>query len=223
MEKTNRQIGLGTPAVIAILALIAVIGGVAYYNTRPADEIMFEKAEDMMREGEQMVEKGSDMMSEGGQMMDEVENMRSSSNEEVKNNHEEVTEAQGQRAVNNFEGEVLAGTKSFLLDFNSADYKKALQSDKLIALYFYANWCPTCKVEFPKMQEAFNDLDTDNVIGFRVNFNDNQTDSFEKGLAREFGVAYQHTKVFVRNGERILKSPESWEKDRYLSEIERRL
>ena len=223
MKQENRQKGIGVPAVIAILALVAVIGGVVYYNTRPVDEIMSQKAEDMMREGEQMVEKGSDMMSEGEKMMEEVENMRSGSDEEVKSDPEEVIEAPGQRAVNNFEGEVLAGNKSFLLDFNSADYKKALQSDKLIALYFYANWCPTCKVEFPKMQEAFDELETNEVVGFRVNFNDSQTDSFEKGLAREFGVAYQHTKVFVRNGERILKSPESWEKDRYLSEIERRL
>lgn len=57
------------------------------------------------------------------------------------------------------------------------------------------------------------------VIGFRVNYNDNQTDNDECNLAREFGVAYQHTKIFVKNGTRILKSPEGWNKDRYLIEI----
>ena len=66
---------------------------------------------------------------------------------------------------------------------------------------------------------AFDELDLEGVVGFRVNYNDNQTDNDEKDLAREFGVAYQHTKVFVKDGERILKSPESWDKGRYLEEI----
>jgi len=69
------------------------------------------------------------------------------------------------------------------------------------------------------MQKAFDELDTDKVIGFRVNYNDNQTDNDEKNLAKQFGVAYQHTKVFVKNGQRILKSPEGWDRARYGIEI----
>jgi thiol-disulfide isomerase/thioredoxin len=118
-----------------------------------------------------------------------------------------------------YTGAVLAGTRAALLDFNQADYQVALQSNKLVALYFYANWCPICQAEFPMMQNAFNQLNTDQVIGFRVNFNDNQTDDAERALAREHGVAYQHTKVFVKNGQRILKSPESWDEARYLREL----
>ena len=118
-----------------------------------------------------------------------------------------------------YSGSVLAGTSAPLLDFKKADYDEALKTDKLIVLYFYANWCSICKEEFPKMQEAFDELNTDRVIAFRVNYNDNETDDAEQDLARQFGVAYQHTKVFVKNGERVLKSPESWDKNRYLSEI----
>jgi hypothetical protein len=73
------------------------------------------------------------------------------------------------------------------------------------------------------MQDTFNGLTTDKVIGFRVNYNDNQTDDNEKNLAREFGVAYQHTKVFVKNRDKILKSPEGWNKNRYTSEINKAL
>lgn len=69
------------------------------------------------------------------------------------------------------------------------------------------------------MQGVFNELTTDTVIGFRVNYNDDQTDNEEKALAREFGVAYQHKKVFVKNGQRILKSPEEWDDKRYDTEI----
>ncbi len=116
-------------------------------------------------------------------------------------------------------GAVLAGTTSLLLDFNQADYDKALSTNKLIVLYFYANWCPICKVEFPKMQSAFNQLATAGVVGFRVNFNDNQTSDFEQDVARQFGVAYQHTKVILQNGQRVLKAPDSWDTQRYLDEI----
>jgi len=118
-----------------------------------------------------------------------------------------------------YSGEVLAGTSAKLYDFKKADYENALNSNKLIVLYFFANWCPECREEFPKMQTAFNELTTDRVVAFRVNFNDDQTDADETALAQEFGVSYQHTKVFVKNKQRVLKSPESWEKARYLSEI----
>jgi thiol-disulfide isomerase/thioredoxin len=122
-------------------------------------------------------------------------------------------------SMGTYSGDVLAGNSAKLLDFTAADYEKALASDKLIVLYFYATWCPICRAEFPKMQSAFDELQTDEVIGFRVNYNDSDTDAAEEALAKEFGVAYQHTKVFLRRGERVLKAPDSWTKERYLSEI----
>lgn len=122
-------------------------------------------------------------------------------------------------AAQEFSGTILAGNSAPLIDFNKADYDKALASGKIVFLYFYANWCPICRAEFPGMQEAFNELSTDKVIGFRVNYNDDETDEDEKNLARQFGVAYQHTKVGLKNGERVLKSPEGWDKQKYLSEI----
>jgi len=122
-----------------------------------------------------------------------------------------------------FSGSVIAGDVSPLIDFNQADYEKALAEKKLIVLYFFANWCLTCKKEVSEaLYPSFNELENESVVGFRVNYNDNQTDDDEKSLARQFGVAYQHTKVFLKNGERVLKSPESWSKGRYLEEIAKR-
>ncbi|MEK7552906.1 MAG: thioredoxin family protein [Patescibacteria group bacterium] len=126
-----------------------------------------------------------------------------------------------QALIGEYQGTLLAGVSAPLLDFNQTDYDQARQSGKLVVLYFYANWCPICRAEFPVMQKVFNGLTTDQVVGFRVNFKDNETEAKETELAREFGVAYQHTKVFIKNGERVLKSPEGWDENRYLSEIGR--
>ena len=118
-----------------------------------------------------------------------------------------------------YSGAVLAGKNSPVIDFNPADYQSAIQTDKLIVLYFYANWCPICRAEVPQMYSAFEELNNPNVIAFRVNFNDNEADGSEIDLARQFGVPYQHTKVFLKNGQSVLKSSETWDKNRYLLEI----
>lgn len=166
------------------------------------DVMEMKKDDAMMKQDGDAMEKKNDSM-ESGESMDAMKKEDASSLQ--------------------FVGTKLSGTSSPLLDFNKADYDKAVASEKLVVLYFYANWCPICRAEFPKAEAAFGKLTGDQVVGFRVNFNDDQTDDNEKALAREYGVAYQHTKVFVRNGQRILKSPEAWEEERYLQEIEKAL
>ncbi len=127
--------------------------------------------------------------------------------------------SQEKGAMTEYSGKVLAGSSAKLLDFNKKDFDAAKASGKLVVLYFYADWCPICKQEFPKMQQAFDQLQSDKVVGFRVNYKDDFTDADEVALAREHGVPYQHTKVFVRGSQQLLKSPEGWDKQRYLDEI----
>lgn len=104
-------------------------------------------------------------------------------------------------------------------DYSNSNYQNAIASDKLVVLYFYANWCPICRAEFPMMEEAFKSLPGDDVVGIRVNFKDTMTDKDEEELAKQFDVPYQHYKVFFRDGNEILSSPESWSKERYIEEI----
>src|SRR3989338_10616786 len=198
----NLQKGFAMPTIIAIVAVILVLGWVVFYTNQPEttdekmaqEKAMMEKESMEQKESEAMMEKKDDEA-----MMDKGETMMK------------------------YSGAMIAGKSAPLLDFTKADYDVAVKSDKLVVLYFYANWCPICKAEFPVMQNAFNELSTDKVIGFRVNYNDNQTDNDEKSLAKQFGVAYQHTKVFVKNDQRILKSPEGWDDKRYDMEINKAL
>ncbi|MBI1961396.1 MAG: thioredoxin family protein [Parcubacteria group bacterium] len=198
----NNTSGFNTVAlVLAIIVIIA--GGLFYYQTTsapaPEDGVMMEQSAQDAIEEDEMMESGEEaMMGDEDAMMED--------------------------GPIPFSGTLIAGESAPLLDFNQSDYEKAVASDKLVALYFYANWCPICKEEVANaLYPAFNELARSDVVGFRVNYNDNETDDNERDLAREFGVAYQHTKVFLKSGERVLKSPESWNKERYASEIEQAL
>lgn len=204
----NLQKGFVIPVIVAIVVAVLILGGFFYYSSK-ANETKKMAEEKAMMEKKIMEQKEQDAM------------MEKKDGEVVKD--DSMMEKKEEGMMVKYSGTILAGTSAPLLDFVKADYNEAIKTDKLVILYFYANWCPICKAEFPKMQEAFNGLSTDKVVGFRVNYNDNQTDNDERNLAKEFGVAYQHTKVFVKNGQRVLKSPESWDKSRYESEINKAL
>ncbi len=117
--------------------------------------------------------------------------------------------------------ELLAGKESKYYEFNKQLYEQALKDNKIILLYFYANWCPICKEEQPKVFSAFNELDDEKIIGFRVNYKDSDTDKDEEMLAKEFQIPYQHTKVIIKDGKQVLKAPNSWSKDTYLRELDK--
>ncbi len=113
----------------------------------------------------------------------------------------------------------LAGTTTQYHEFTHEAYKQAKEENKVILLFFYASWCQECREEQTALHNAFNQLNEPNVIGFRVNYKDSDTQAAEVDLAREFGITYQHTKVILKNGERVQKSGESWDKERYVSEL----
>lgn len=63
-------------------------------------------------------------------------------------------------------------------------------------LFFYANWCPTCKQANDEFLEQ-SALLPENVTVIRVNYNDTDTDAAEKELAKKYAITYQHTFVQI--------------------------
>lgn len=110
-------------------------------------------------------------------------------------------------------GNVISGDSSPFVEYTRAGYEKALADGKIIFLNFYANWCPVCRAETPVIDAGFNSLNSDKIVGFKVNFKDSDTDEDEKKLASEFSIPYQHTKIFLVNGQEVDRYPNQWSKE----------
>jgi len=103
--------------------------------------------------------------------------------------------------------------------YEKEEYEKSLAEGKVVLLDFYANWCPICRSENPKIRQGLSELNDLNVIAYQVHYNDNQVSEDEKDLAREYGITYQHTKVILKNGKVVLKSLEAWDKEKTIEEL----
>lgn len=130
----------------------------------------------------------------------------------------QTSSKEGKR-IEGYSGRVLAGSTSVYIEFKKSDYDKALSSGKVVFLDFYANWCPICRAEEPEIHRGFDSLTENKIIGFRVNFNDSDTDNDEKQLAKDFNVPYQHTKIILKNGNEIFRSVDQWDKERFSKEL----
>lgn len=71
-------------------------------------------------------------------------------------------------------------------------------------LFFYANWCPTCRPVDAEFQARMDDIPEDIVI-VRVNYNDSEADADEDALANEHNITYQHTFVLLENGQEVTR------------------
>lgn len=203
--------GMSTVVISIIILAIASVGGLWFATNTPKvsdammhEETMMQKDDAMMGQKDTMMKKDDVMMQPGDTMTEQEDTMMKKDDTMMQKPEAFMTT-----------GTVLAGTTAPLLEYTDAEYQKALAGDKLIVLFFYAEWCPTCKAEFPRMQEAFNGYTNSDVIGFRVHYNDDLTTASMKALAQEHGVAYQHTKILIKNGVRVAKSPESWQTQTY--------
>lgn len=88
-------------------------------------------------------------------------------------------------------------------EFSEAGFEGAASEKRV--LFFYANWCPTCRPTDAELSANMDQI-PDGVVVIRVNYNDPDTDSVESELAKKYGVTYQHTFVQIdENGSVVTK------------------
>lgn len=91
-------------------------------------------------------------------------------------------------------------------------------SNKKRVLFFFASWCPTCKPADAGFTANASKFQEDLVV-FRVNYNDPDTDATEKALAEKYGITYQHTFVQVDSGGETITKWNGGGLDKLLSSI----
>lgn len=94
----------------------------------------------------------------------------------------------------------IINTAENYLEYSPSEYLKAKEDKKTIMLYFWANWCPTCIVQAPIVDEVMMSLVNDpNIIGFEINVLDSETTKENEVLAEKFNIVYQHTFVILNS------------------------
>ncbi|HIH32614.1 TPA: hypothetical protein HA235_07975 [Candidatus Woesearchaeota archaeon] len=123
--------------------------------------------------------------------------------------------------ITGYTGIWLAGKKSFYIEYTQEAYEIAVKEDKLILLNFYNFKNDACVNDNAQALKAFTSMDYGDVIGFRVDFNNDDVNVEEKNIALKYGVAADNTKVIVKGGKRVFKEVVNWEKDDFVYAVER--
>jgi thiol-disulfide isomerase/thioredoxin len=112
-------------------------------------------------------------------------------------------------------GTVLAGSmnRTPYLSFTQEDYDAARMTDRTILLVFYSTWCTLCRQEEPLLFAAFDRIEGNSLVAFRVNYKDDDTDVDEKALAEEYTILTQPAKIILHPGQPPVHDFGMWGKD----------
>ncbi|MBI4439277.1 thioredoxin family protein [Candidatus Woesearchaeota archaeon] len=112
-------------------------------------------------------------------------------------------------------GALLAGSVngSGYYDYDEAGFRAALESGKTVYLEFHAPWCSICRQQEPEIFAAFNSLQNPDVVGFRVDFDR------EDSLKRQYQIPYQHTRIILKEGIVVLRASDFWDRGRLLEAL----
>lgn len=90
-------------------------------------------------------------------------------------------------------------SSSNISDVTSQNFEtEVLESDKVVLVDFYADWCEPCKIFSPILEDISKEYDFIKVV--KVNI-DNETD-----LAEHYGVASVPTLIILKNGKVVDRS-----------------
>ena len=103
------------------------------------------------------------------------------------------------------------------VEYSRAAYDESAHQRRV--LFFYADWCSTCRPADASLQKNVDRFPNDLVV-IRVNYNDNATDQEEKELAAKYGITYQHTFIQVDVQGNVVTRWNGGEIDQLLSKIQ---
>ena len=86
-------------------------------------------------------------------------------------------------------------------------------------LFFHASWCPTCRPADTEFKSNLDKIPGDLVV-FKVNYNDPETDDEDRALAAKYGITYQHTYVQIDDDGKEIKKWNGGSLDKLLSQIQ---
>ena len=82
-----------------------------------------------------------------------------------------------------------------VLEFTNQNFKNlVIESDNVVLVDFWAEWCGPCKMLTPVINELANDYDSEPVDIGKVNVDDNQD------IARDYGIRSIPCLLFFKNG-----------------------
>ncbi len=116
-------------------------------------------------------------------------------------------------------GKLLAGTKTKYYEFTQAEYEAAVAAGKTVYLEFYADWCPICRTQQNELIDGMSKMSREDLVAFRVNYKDAQTDEFETALADKYKVPYQYYKIVLKGDEVLHTSGDSWDSETLVSTL----
>jgi hypothetical protein len=118
-----------------------------------------------------------------------------------------------------FSGYVLAGNTTKYIEYNKQDFDLAVTKMKVVLLVFYKNGQASSKTEEVNVFDAFNSMTYDNMVGFRVHFQDGLDTADEQALAAKYNIKSGNTKVILTDGKVYATDPDVWNTAMYRSQI----
>jgi len=118
-----------------------------------------------------------------------------------------------------FSGVVLAGNKTKYIEYNKQDFDLALKKMKVILLVFYKSTSTTSTTEEVYVFNAINAMNYDDMVGFRVHFQDGMDGADEQALAAKYNIQYWNTKVILTDGKVFETDSGVWNTIAYKSQV----
>ncbi len=84
-------------------------------------------------------------------------------------------------------------------DYSAEIYEKALTEDRVVVLYFTANWCEICRTQEEINTKVFSGLTTDGVVALRIHILDSEATIDTENLAKKFSIAKENTSVILNS------------------------